>query len=118
MVEFAFVAPILIGLHWGILQFGVAFNNYITLTDAVRAGSRKAAVSRHSSNPAGDCEASVLAAAGALDQTALASNLSCTSTWAPGAEVTVYADYPVQIQILDWTLYTGTLKSEMKERVE
>jgi Flp pilus assembly protein TadG len=118
LVEFALVAPILVGLLWGILQFGVAFNNYITLTDAVRAGARKAAVSRHSSNPAGDCKASVLAAAGGLDATELSSNLSCTSTWAPGAEVRVYADYPVEISILDWALYSGRLKSEMKERVE
>ena len=34
MVEFAIVAPILLMLILGIIQLGVLFNNYITLTDA------------------------------------------------------------------------------------
>ena len=46
MVEFALVLPILMALLLGIIQFGIVFNNYITLTDAARAGARKAAVSR------------------------------------------------------------------------
>jgi Flp pilus assembly protein TadG len=118
MTEFALVLPLLIVLMLGIIQFGIAFNHYVTLTDAVRAGARKAAVSRNSSDPAGECRAQVLASAGSLDTTELASNLSCTSSWAPGAEVTVYADYPVEIKLLDWSIYSGRLKSEMKERVE
>src|SRR6266516_952313 len=46
MVEFAMVLPILCVLLFGVIQFGILFNNYITLTDAVRAGARKAIVSR------------------------------------------------------------------------
>jgi Flp pilus assembly protein TadG len=118
MTEFAFVLPILVVLMLGIVQFGVAFNNYVTLTDAVRAGARKAAVSRNSSDPEGDCKAQVIASAGALDTTDLATNLSCTSSWAPGAEVRVYADYGYDIKLLDWSVYSGRLKSEMRERVE
>ena len=48
MTEFAIVLPILIVLLFGIVQFGILFNNYVTLTDAVRAGARAAAVSRQS----------------------------------------------------------------------
>ena len=118
MTEFAFVLPILIVLMLGIVQFGVAFNNYVSLTDAVRAGARKAAVSRSTSDPAGECRAQVIASAGSLDTTLLAENLTCTSSWAPGAEVRVYADYPYDIKLLDWSVYSGRLKSEMKERVE
>jgi Flp pilus assembly protein TadG len=44
MVEFTLIVPILLVLMLGIAQFGITFNNYVTLTDAVRAGARKAAV--------------------------------------------------------------------------
>ncbi len=118
MTEFAFVLPILIVLMLGIVQFGVAFNNYVSLTDAVRAGARKAAVSRHESDPSGACKAQILASAGSLDPSKLDDNLVCDSSWAPGAEVRVYADYPYDIKLLDWSVHSGRLKSEMKERVE
>jgi Flp pilus assembly protein TadG len=118
MAEFALVLPMLVVLMLGIVQFGVAFNNYVTLTDAVRAGARKAAVSRQSSDPAGACRAAVLAAAGSLDTTELSTNLSCSSSWAPGSEVTVHADYPYNIKLLDWSVHSGRLSSTMKERVE
>ncbi|HEY8644492.1 MAG TPA: TadE family protein, partial [Gaiellaceae bacterium] len=44
--EMALVLPVLAAILLAIAQFGIAFNNYITLTDATRAGARKAAVSR------------------------------------------------------------------------
>jgi Flp pilus assembly protein TadG len=118
MTEFALVLPILIVLLFGIIQFGIAFNNYVTLTDAVRAGARKAAVSRQTSDPAGACKAAVLAAADNLDTTDLSTNLSCSSTWAPGSDVTVFADYKYDINLLGWVVWSGRMKSEMKERVE
>ena len=40
MVEFAIVLPIFLLLLLGIAQGGIAFNNYIQLTDATRAGAR------------------------------------------------------------------------------
>jgi Flp pilus assembly protein TadG len=118
MTEFALVLPILVVLLFGIIQFGIAFNNYVTLTDAVRAGARKAAVSRNLSDPAGACKAAVLAAADNLDKTDLATNLSCSSTWAPASDVTVTADYKYDISLLGWVVWSGRMKSEMKERVE
>jgi len=118
MTEFALVLPILVVLLFGIIQFGIAFNNYVTLTDAVRAGARKAAVSRNLADPSGACKAQVIAAAGNLDQTELQKNLSCDSTWAPGSDVTVTADYPYDISLLGWVVFSGRLKTTMKERVE
>jgi Flp pilus assembly protein TadG len=47
-VEFAFVMPFLIFLVLGIVQFGRAWHNYITITDAARVGARWAAVHRTS----------------------------------------------------------------------
>lgn len=118
MVEFALVLPILLVLLLGIFQFGVAFNNYVTLTDAVRAGARKAAVSRQASNPAAACTAEVMAAKGGLDATELGKNLSCTSSWTIGSDVTVTADYPYSISLLNWKIVSGRFSSTMKERVE
>ena len=118
MTEFALVLPILVVLLFGIIQFGIAFNNYVTLTDAVRSGARKAAVSRNLADPAGACRAQVIAAGVNLNQTELQKNLSCSSTWAPGADVTVSADYPYDISLLGWVVFSGRLKTTMKERVE
>ena len=36
LVEFALVAPILFLILFGIVQYGIAFKNSITLSDAVR----------------------------------------------------------------------------------
>ncbi len=41
MTEFAIVLPLLVVLLFGIIQFGILFNNYVTLTDAVRSGARE-----------------------------------------------------------------------------
>lgn len=43
-VEFAIILPILVVLIFGIFQFGLAYNNYITITHAAREGARLAAV--------------------------------------------------------------------------
>jgi Flp pilus assembly pilin Flp len=42
--EFAIILPILVVLVFGIFQFGLAYNNYITITHAAREGARKAVV--------------------------------------------------------------------------
>jgi Flp pilus assembly protein TadG len=59
MVEFAIVLPLLLILVTGIIQFGLLFNKYISLTDSVRAGSRALALGRGLSNP---CDPGVLQA--------------------------------------------------------
>jgi Flp pilus assembly protein TadG len=118
MTEFAIVLPILVVLLFGIIQFGIAFNNYVTLTDAARAGARKAAVSRESGDPAGDCKAAVLAAADNLDQSVLAPNVQCVSSWAAGSDVEVDASYPYNITLFGLPVFSGDLKTVMKERVE
>ena len=46
MVEFTLLFPVLALLLFGVIQFGIAFNNYLALTDAVRAGSRQASSRR------------------------------------------------------------------------
>ena len=116
MVEFALVIPIFLMLLLGILQFGIIFNNYITLTDAARAGSRVAAVSRLEACPGCEAESAVKDAAGGLDKAKV--EVLVDSTWAPGEQVTVTAKYPYAINILGKVVARGQLTSEIKERVE
>jgi Flp pilus assembly protein TadG len=70
MVEFAMILPLLLILVTGIIQFGFAFNKYITLTDAARSGARTLAIGRGLSNP---CDPTV------LQMTKFASSIGLTS---------------------------------------
>jgi Flp pilus assembly protein TadG len=118
MTEFALVLPVLALLLFGVIQFGILFNNYVTLTDAVRAGARKAAVSRQASDPKGDAEAAVRAAADTLDQSKLTVSVTPNTPWVHGNSVTVHAEYPYEINLIGFVLASGRLKSETVERVE
>lgn len=118
MTEFAFVLPILLVVLFGIVQFGIIFNNYVTLTDAARAASRKGAVSRSSSDPQGDCQTAGYAAGSNLKNPGTDFVLTCSSDWSAGSDVTVTATYPYDIKLLDWVVASGTLNTTMKERVE
>jgi Flp pilus assembly protein TadG len=118
MTEFALVAPIFVVLLFGIIQFGIIFNHYVTLTDAARAASRKGAVSRNEADPKGACEAAGYAAGGNLKNPGTDFKLSCSSTWTPGSELTVTATYPYSVSLMGWVVASGDLNTTMKERVE
>jgi Flp pilus assembly protein TadG len=121
-VEFALVLPILCMLLLGIAQFGVAFNHYLTLTDAVRAGARQAAVSRPVATPVAATESKVRAAATGLTSTDLLVTVTDPSgtpaTWDPGSDVKVTASYPYAIDLLGVVVASGRLSSSTVERVE
>jgi Flp pilus assembly protein TadG len=116
MTEFALVLPILAILLFGVIQFGIVFNHYITLTDAVRAGARKGAVGRHLQDPNAAVVQSVRNAASDMK----ASDLSITvsSSWQQGSDVEVTATYPYSINLLGVVVTSGRLSSTTKERVE
>jgi Flp pilus assembly protein TadG len=116
LTEFALALPILALLLFAVIQFGIAFNHYVTLTDATRAGARRAAVGRQLSDPMGACQTAIRSSAGNLDGSQLTT--SCSSTWQPGADVTVNATYPYQISLLGLVVKSGRLTSTTTERVE
>jgi Flp pilus assembly protein TadG len=118
MTELALVLPILVVLVLAIAQFGVAFNNYVTLTDAARAAARKGAVSREASDPRGDCQNAGYAAGGNLKNPGTDFVVNCSSSWSIGSDVTVTATYPYSISLLGFVVASGNLNSTMKERVE
>jgi Flp pilus assembly protein TadG len=116
MTEFALVLPLLVVLLFGIIQFGITFNNYISLTDAVRAGARKAAVSRHQEDPVAVTIDQVRRAATDLDAPDL--TVDVQSSWDAGDEVKVSASYPYSIKLLGVTIKEGRMTSTTTERVE
>ena len=125
-VEFALILPILMALLLGIIQFGIVFNNYVTITDAARAGARKAAVSRFLSDNGAAAKTVAKNSAQGLDQSKLGVAVSactagvCSATaWnVPGSDVVVTTTYPYSIHILGWTVKAGNLTSTTKERLE
>jgi Flp pilus assembly protein TadG len=116
MTEFALILPLLVLLLFGVIQLGIAFNNYIVLTDAVRSGARKGTVARHLSNPEAAVEAQVRAAGTELEPDDL--DITVTSSWQQGADITVSATYPYSISLLGLVVKTGELTSSTTERVE
>jgi Flp pilus assembly protein TadG len=116
MVEFTLVLPVLMVVLFGIIQFGITFNNYVALTDAVRAGARTAAVSRLSSTPTADAVDRVKNASGDLDSSKV--NVTVTSSWVHGDDVTVKATYPYSISLLGVVVASGNLSSTTTERIE
>jgi Flp pilus assembly protein TadG len=117
MTEFALVLPVLALILFAVIQFGIVFNNYITLTDATRAGARKAAVSRQDPNRNSAVMSAVRSSASDLKSSKL-SVLPPSSTWDSGADVTVTASYPYSISLLGIVVKSGQLSSTTTERVE
>jgi len=118
VVEFAFVLPILLAVVLGIVQFGIAFNNYVTLTDATRVGARKAAVSRFLADNGASARSATIAAAANLNLTPAQVTVTATSWTTPGSDVSVTATYPYSLNILGWVVKSGNLVSSTHERLE
>lgn len=116
LVEFALVAPILIAVVMAIFELGIAFNNQLTLTQAVGAGAQRLQTIRTATNINGDpCAAVLSVIEGAAPQlapahismtvtangTQLGGN-SCSgdqSDLQQGDPVTVHATYPCNITL-------------------
>lgn len=117
MVEFALVIPILCVVLFGVIQFGILYKNYVTLTDATRVGARKAAVSRLELDPVGVTVTKVKSSASGLDPVKLGVTVSATA-WKHGEDVTVTATYPYDVNLLGFVVASGNLESKTTERVE
>lgn len=133
-VEFAMMAPVLFMILFGILEFGLALNQYLTLTNAVLAGARTFANSRTSSTPYSSTVTAMTTAAPSLTAATLTPLITvkvngnaCTSDGAcetalasnAGNPSTVSATYPCSVNIPFFT-WTGacTLSAQTTERIE
>jgi Flp pilus assembly protein TadG len=117
-VEFALVLPVLVMLLIGILQFGLAFHNYLSITDATRVGARAAAVKR----TAGACAAATTAIQNTVSSkqwSQVSSRITCTTPNGTdtGDPVIVKVDYPYSIG-LPGISKTGNLTASATERLE
>lgn len=131
-LEFALVAPVLFMVVFGIIQFGITFNNYLALTDGVRAASRVLAASRSSTSPMTSSKNALYASAPNLTQSSITITLSvagtaCTGdsacatalTAAAGGSSSVQATYPCNLTIMGVNYAPScTLTSATTERVE
>lgn len=118
LVEFALVLPLFVTLLFAIIQFGIAFHDYLVLTDAVRAGARTAAVSRTMPDPRAAGESAVRRAAVNLDAPQLAVSVAAKPGWTRGSDVTVSASYPYSIDVFGLDVKSGRLSSTTTERIE
>jgi Flp pilus assembly protein TadG len=118
MTEFALALPILALLLFAIIQFGIVFNNYVTLTDATRAGARKGAVARRLADPAGATKDAVVNSARGDLQGFDRSFVTVRSTFVPGSDVEVTAKWRYNISLLGLVVKNGWLTSTTTERVE
>src|SRR5581483_7955431 len=119
-VEFALVVPLLLVLLLGIVEFGIAFSHYVTLTDATRVGARKAITVRVSGTSPDDAKQAVRDAAGDLDQNHLNVNVADPTdpSWSTsGSQITVTATYPytIDIPLLGLKVMSGTLTATAEE---
>lgn len=131
LIEFAVTLPVLALLVLGIARFGITFNNYIALTDAVRAGARQLATGRGVTNPCQSAQNRVFSAAPTLTQASLpvtivingstVSGNTCSNTaLTSGQDVTVSATYPCSLTIYGINFAPGgcTLSASTTGRIE
>jgi Flp pilus assembly protein TadG len=115
-VEFALVLPVLVMLLMAIIQFGLAFHNYLSITDATRVGARAAAVKRI----AGACPAARTAIQSTVSTkqwTTISSRITCTAGANVGDPVTVVVKYPYRIGLPGFSA-SGDLTASATERLE
>ena len=135
MVEFALIMPVLLLLLLGILKFGLLYNNYITLTDAVRVGSRQLALGRGLTDPCTPAVSRTIAAAkpslGLTPAQVTITLLTPDTCGTPsgggytngnmvqGDAAKISATYPCNLVILGIDFYPGcTLKASTTEAIE
>lgn len=133
LVEFALVLPLLLMVVTAIMQFGSMYNQYITITDAVRTGVRTLALSRTLDDPCDRAVTQTLNSAIGTSLTAgevtttLVSPDTCGSgsypnrtggSEAPGDEATVSASCPYSFSVFGLPLFNVQLSASAAESIE
>jgi Flp pilus assembly protein TadG len=80
VVEFAILAPILILLLMGTVEFGLVLANYVQVTNAAGVGAMTFSISRGDSTPYTDTKSAITAAAPSLTSANLTITLSVNGT--------------------------------------
>ena len=115
-VEFAIVLPILVLLVFGITQFGLAFRNYLAITDAARVGARAAAVKR-TTTPCTFARTAIENTVSSGQWAQISSRITCVAGPNVGDQVSITINYPYSIG-LPGVSASGNLTARAKERME
>ena len=115
-VEFAIVLPILVLLVFGITQFGLAFRNYLAITDAARVAARAAAVKRTNS-PCTAARTAIQDTVSTGQWAQISSRITCTAGPNTGDQVKITIAYPYSIG-LPGVSAAGNLTANATERME
>jgi Flp pilus assembly protein TadG len=81
LVEFAYVAPVLLLVTFGMCLFGMAFNKYLTLNNAVEIGGQLLSQERGGTGGTGEPADPCTAASTAAENAAPNLNLGSNATW-------------------------------------
>jgi Flp pilus assembly protein TadG len=116
-VEFVLGLPLLLLVLVAILQFGVVMHDYVEVTQAARAGARKASVSRKT-----DYRAAAIAAvrdsATGLDSGRLGIDVTPAGSARRGDPVAVEVSYPYQVTLLGLVIQNGTMTFRATARMQ
>jgi Flp pilus assembly protein TadG len=115
-VEFAMVLPLLVLLVFGITQFGLAFRNYLAITDAARVAARAAAVKR-TNNPCGAATTAIQNTVSTGQWAQVSSRITCIAGPDVGDQVKITIKYPYSIG-LPGVSASGDLTASATERME
>lgn len=131
VVEFALLLPIMLGLLFGITEFGVVMYNKIALTDASRAAARELSIGRSNATVWADTRTRFFQTAAGVNSadvtltlsvngTACASNSACQTalSGAIGAPASVSAVLPCRLFTTYSVLPGCSLVSATSSRVE
>jgi len=116
VVEFVIVLPILLMLLLGITQFGLAFHNYLSITDATRVGARAAAVKR-TADPCTVARAAIQDTVSAPQWTEISSRITCTAGTNVGDQIKLEVKYPFSIGLPGFSA-SGDMTATATERLE
>jgi len=133
-VEFALIAPLLLMMIIGIIQFSITLNNYIELTEGVRTGARALAISRAmaSATPytttinsigasAGNLTASNITVTVTVNGAACSTDATCSTALssAAGQTASVSATYPCNLTVMGVNYFPNcSLSSQTSDLVE
>lgn len=117
MVELVLGLPMLLLVLVAILQFGLVLHDYVEVTQAARAGARKASVSRNADRAAAATAAARRSAKG-LDEDRLGVDLTPPGAGRKGDPVAVEVSYPYKVDLLGLVFQEGTMTFRATARTQ
>jgi Flp pilus assembly protein TadG len=117
MLELALALPVLLIILTAILELGLTFVSYIEVTQASRAGARKAAIASTQADGSAAATAAAKSSTSLVDDSKLSVNTTSPS-WGEDGEVKVQVTYPYSIDILGVVVSSGSMASDSTARIQ